>query len=76
MLLQTAKKNYWFYIYNLKFNQDTIYSLIQKYIVPRINLEKLRVKDIYYKKETINTPKEKREMEKLMANLKNLIDWV
>ena len=73
-LLQTAKKNYGFYIYNLKFKQDTLYSLIQKYIVPRINLEKLRLKDIYYKKETINTPKEKREMEKLIVKSEEFIE--
>lgn len=73
-LLQTAKKNYGFYIYNLKFKQDTLYSLIQKYIVPRINLEKLRLKDIYYKKETINTPREKREMEKLIVKSEEFIE--
>jgi len=66
-LLQTAKKNYGFYIYNLKFTQDTLYSLIQKYIVPRINLEKLRLKDIYKKRDTVKTPKEKREMENIIV---------
>jgi len=73
-LLQTAKKNYGFYIYNLKFNQDTLYSLIQKYIVPRINLEKSRLKDIYYKKETASTPKEEREMKKLIGKSEEFLE--
>lgn len=73
-LLQTAKKNYGFYIYNLKFNQDTLYSLIQKYIVPRINLEKLRLKDIYNKKYATSTPKEEREMEKLIVKSEEFLE--
>lgn len=73
-LLQTAKKKYGFYIYNLKFTQDTLYSLIQKYIVPRINLEKSRLKDIYYKKETASTPKEEREMEKFIAKSEEFLE--
>jgi len=73
-LLQTAKRNYGFYIYNLKFTQDTLYSLIQKYIVPRINLEKLRLKDIYNKKETANTQKEKREIENLIVKSEGFME--
>jgi len=73
-LSQTVKKNYGFYIYNLKFNQDTLYSLIQKYIVPRINLEKLRLMDIYNKKETVKIPKEEKEMEKLIAKSEEFLE--
>ncbi len=73
-LLQTAKKNYGFYIYNLKFTQDTLYSLIQKYIVPRINLEKLRLNDIYNKKDAVNTPKEKREKENFIVKSEDFIE--
>lgn len=73
-LLQTAKKNYGFYIYNLKFTQDTLYSLIQKYIDPRINLEKLRLKGIYNKKDAVNTPKEKREIDNLIAKSEDFLE--
>jgi len=73
-LLQAAKKNYGFYIYNLKLNQDTLYSLIQKYIVPRINLEKLRLKDAHNKYETVKIPKVKREMEKIIAKSEEFLE--
>lgn len=73
-LLQTAKKNYGFYIYNLKFTQDTLYSLIQKYIVPRINLEKLRLNDIYNKKDAVNTPKEKKGKENFIVKSEDFIE--
>jgi hypothetical protein len=73
-LLQTEKKNYGFYIYNLKFSQDTLYSLIQKYIIPRINLEKLRLQNINNRKKIANTPKEEREIEKLIVKSEEFIE--
>ena len=65
-LLQTSKKNYGFYIYNVKFTNDTLYSLIQKYINPRIKLEDSRLGDLRQKDNELSLGKEKREIGKLI----------
>jgi len=65
-LLQTSKKHYSFYIYNIKFTSDTLYSLIQKYINPRIKLEESRLVELKEKDSRISLGKEKREIGKLI----------
>lgn len=73
-LLRSIKKNYGFYIYNLKFTQDTLYSLIRKYLEPKMNLEKSKLADLHEKKESVPTPNEKREIDKFIAKSEELLD--
>ena len=73
-LLCSNKKNYGFYIYNLKFTQDMLYSLIRKYIDPRMNLEKSKLRDYHKKKEKTGILKEKREIDKFIVKSEDFID--
>lgn len=73
-LLQTSKKSYGFYIYNIKFTNDTLYSLIQKYINPKIKLEESRLEELKGKDRNLSSGKEKREIGKLIDNGMELLE--
>jgi len=72
-LLLSGKKNYGFYIYNLKFTQDTLYSLINKYTEPKINFEKSRLSELHIKKDEVEG-REKRDIEKLIVRGEELLE--
>ena len=73
-LLRTERKNYGIYVYNLKFTEDTLYSLIRKYIEPRVNLEKSKLLDLHQGMEAASTPKEKRGIEKMTAKSEEFLE--
>jgi len=72
-LFLSGKKNYGFYIYNLKFTQDTLYSLINKYTEPKINFEKSRLSELHIKKDKVEG-REKRDIEKLIVRGEELLE--
>jgi len=72
-LFLSGKKNYGFYIYNLRFTQDTLYSLINKYIEPKINFEKTRLSELHIKKDKVEG-REKRDIEKLIVRGEELLE--
>ena len=72
-LFSSEKKNYGFYIYNLKFTQDTLYSLINKYTEPKINFEKSRLSELHIKRDKVEG-REKRDIEKLIVRGKELLE--
>lgn len=72
-LLLSGKKNYGFYIYNLRFTQDTLYSLINKYTEPKINFEKTRLSELHIKKDKVEG-REKRDIEKLIVRGEELLE--
>ena len=73
-LLQSDKKSYGFYIYNIKFTDDTLYSLIQKYINPKIKLEESNLEELREKDNNLSIGKEKKEIGQLIDNKIELID--
>ncbi len=72
-LFLSGKKNYGFYLYNLKFTQDTLYSLINKYTEPKINFEKSRLSELHIKKDKVEG-REKRDIEKLIVRGEELLE--
>ncbi|MFA5011156.1 MAG: BREX-1 system adenine-specific DNA-methyltransferase PglX [Ignavibacteria bacterium] len=74
-LLQSKKKNYGFYIYNLKFTNESLYSLIQKYIIPKLQLENAKLKDLIIKRNT-SFGTEKRKIETEISRVEDLLDEI
>ncbi len=73
-LLQSNKKSYGFYIYNIKFTDDTLYSLIQKYINPKIKLEESNLEELREKDNNLSIGKEKKEIGRLIDKEIELLD--
>lgn len=74
-LLQSKKRNYGFYIYNQKFTNESLYSLIQRYIIPKIQLENAKLKDLMIKRNTASGM-EKRKIETEISRVEELIDEI
>ena len=56
--------------------RETVYSLIRKYIGPRLNLEKTKLKDTHKAKVNAHSSKEKRNFEKTIAEYEDFIEEV
>lgn len=73
-LLQSAKKSYGIYIFHERLKADSIYSIREKYINPKIVLEKGHLAGYKGRLETLNEGKEKRNLEKEIDKLETFID--
>lgn len=73
-LLQSAKKSYGIYVFHERMKADSIYSIQEKYINPKIVLEKSHLAEHKARLETLNEGKEKRNLEKDIDKLETCID--
>lgn len=71
-LLQSSKKNYGFYLYNLKLNNTSLYQMVEKYINPKIQLEKNSYQSLFVQRDTVTDSKEKRRIENLLSKSEEL----
>ncbi|MBV6422082.1 MAG: hypothetical protein DAHOPDDO_03371 [Ignavibacteriaceae bacterium] len=72
-LLQSSKKNYGFYLYNLKFNNTSLYQMVEKYINPKIQLEKNSYQSLFTQRDIVTDSKEKRRIENLLSRSEELV---
>ena len=73
-LLQSSKKSYGLYVFHERLKADSIYSIQEKYINPKIVLEKSHLAEHKGRLETLNEGKEKRNLEKEIDKLEAFID--
>jgi hypothetical protein len=73
--LQSPKKKYGIWIFHEKMTRDTLFRIKTEYVVPKVNLLESQIAELRKKKEAFEG-REKRQMEKEIAELTDVLDDV
>lgn len=72
--LLSSKRNYGFWLYYHRMEEDTLFKALTMYADPKLNLEKIRLTDLIAHRDPSLTGRERRQLEKNISDQEALIN--